>query len=547
MIGATFLILVVGLAWRGYARNKRLDQNAAAVFKKGVAAYDKDDYAQAATVFADVVDRFGGTEEATKSAILKPIAESRLAVEQSEWDRASDLERQADKAVRDLQRANKSPRIVKWTRRITEEIEDIRDYRLGIRQFEEALIRATEAMTDEHYDDALFVLKNDVPEIGFAPKRAERLANLRDDILRRRFEAEYASLVDRAERMLEHDAESDALAMYQAMDTMLRSQDARVISPERRQELRDALKTRRQGLLTLRERRDLEDKVRVAREAGDKLAERVALAALQERWPSEGTAERIKKLTADIMFEEAEAFRKEGRLGRAVENYQKILTLMPDYEDARERLNELKEETQRELIRSQADTAYAKGNWDEALSLYLKLEDGQDSAVTNRIRTCRFKRKLAEVDEARDRALAADDAESLRGMLSDYAAVGEIDPSRMAAEITPRIQEIERVLRRWELIAEGKDHADKKKWTQAIRALKQAKDTSNSDEEVAEVTKLITQIEYDKYMALGREALDRRDLVAARAYFLRARGRKVTDEVEKLLAHVQRMINEDQD
>jgi tetratricopeptide (TPR) repeat protein len=547
VIGATFLILVVGLAWRGYARNKRLDQNAAAVFKKGVAAYDKDDYAQAATVFADVVDRFGGTEEATKSAILKPIAESRLAVEQSEWDRASDLERQADKAVRDLQRANKSPRIVKWTRRITEEIEDIRDYRLGIRQFEEALIRATEAMTDEHYDDALFVLKNDVPEIGFAPKRAERLANLRDDILRRRFEAEYASLVDRAERMLEHDAESDALAMYQAMDTMLRSQDARVISPERRQELRDALKTRRQGLLTLRERRDLEDKVRVAREAGDKLAERVALAALQERWPSEGTAERIKKLTADIMFEEAEAFRKEGRLGRAVENYQKILTLMPDYEDARERLNELKEETQRELIRSQADTAYAKGNWDEALSLYLKLEDGQDSAVTNRIRTCRFKRKLAEVDEARDRALAADDAESLRGMLSDYAAVGEIDPSRMAAEITPRIQEIERVLRRWELIAEGKDHADKKKWTQAIRALKQAKDTSNSDEEVAEVTKLITQIEYDKYMALGREALDRRDLVAARAYFLRARGRKVTDEVEKLLAHVQRMINEDQD
>ena len=105
----------------------------------------------------------------------------------------------------------------------------------------------------------------------------------------------------------------------------------------------------------------------------------------------------------------------------------------------------------------------------------------------------------------------------------------------------------ERVERRAASIAKARELADSKNWSEATDALEQAKRDSITDEEVTEVDELLVEVEYRKYIDMGKRAQRRGQYKGAQTWYGMARDIKHTEEVDELLSEVAQKIAEQED
>ena len=552
ILAAAVGVLIIAVATVAIIRNRQGIEDARKIamdlYQKGADAYKEQDYLTAAEKLEKLQkDHPELTLLACQASVMAPMARAYLAIERGQWSEAVKLEDLANERVRDLQKATENRRLLEWTRTTVGDISGIRRYRMNVNEFEAALAEATELADQGHYRQANIVLENKVPRVGYSPERASRLEKLRKEIQRKEFETSYGDLAKTASAAAEAGEEAKALSTYQRMLDLLSSDLAYAVSPEHRQELRDKLKTQRDRLLGTRELREVHDEIAKAQAEGKAQAELTARRKLQDLRPSDENQQRILLLQAEIQYEAAMNDLRQGRKDKARETLVGILRIKDDYEPALKALDKMNADATRQRNVNDANKAYDRSQWDVALKLYAALlKEKHDSDLQAKANTCEFKLALAEVDLNRDNALAAKDKTALRRILGEYERISEIDPSWTASDITPRVNEIDRVLQRWDLIEQADALAAKSRWAAAKAALVRARSVSDSSDEVKEIEQAIRVVEYNQFVAMGRAAMNRGDLQGAKAFLRRAKERMDTPEVIRLLNEVARLIAEEE-
>ncbi|HDZ22124.1 hypothetical protein LCGC14_0302330 [marine sediment metagenome] len=549
ILAAAVGVLIIAVATVAIVKNKlkirEAHKSAMVLYQEGADAYKEQDYLTAAKRFEEVQEKFSGGVLAQQASVKAPMARAHLAIEAGQWSEAVKLEDLATERVRNLQKATENRRLLEWTRTIVGDISGIRRYRMNVNEFEAALAEATELADQKLYRQAIQVLKSKVPREGFSAERASRLEKLLKAIQRKEFETSYGDLAETASAAAEGGEEAKALSTYQRMLDLLSSDLAYAVSPERRQELRDQLKTQRDRLLGTRELREVYDEIAKAQAEGKAQAELTARRKLEKIRPSNENQQRILLLRAGIEYDVAMNDLDQGRKAKARERLVGILLIKDDYEPALKALGKLNSDATRQRNINDALKAYDRSQWDIALKLYATLlKEKHDSGLQAKANTCEFKLALANVDQQRDKALAAKDKMALRRLLGDYERISEIDPSWIASDITPRVDEIDRVLQRWDLIEQADVLAAKKRWAAAKAALVRARSVSDSNDEVKEIEQTIRVVEYNQFVTMGRAAMDRGDLQGANAFLRRAKERMDTPEVIGLLNEVAKLIAE---
>ena len=546
--------VIGGLLISQHGQQKR-NTEANELLRQAEQDYDDEKYDEAAEGFHRVSTDYAGTQAGNQAGVLEVMAQARSAIERRQWDEAEDLIKKAEDRVEMFQKSipDTDSAMLAWSRATGIDIGGLRDYRISRWLFEDAFERAVAALDSGDYDQALEILRSDVPQDGLTEEMIDRQVTLRADILDQRFESQFAALVRRIESASERGSEAEALKLCDDATTMLDgAADDRIIPAERIGEYRVLISTRKQAAQSAREIGEIKGRIEKAETDGDLKAEKRARVELQAILPSGDNATRITQLTVEIMYADARALLdKDGATGediaQAREILDEILEIMPDFGPAARTRGELERLAGLQQRRAQAEQAFAAGLWGEACDLYeALLAEEYDEAIEDRITECRFNERLQKLDALRDVALADGNNPELRRLIGEYELLFEIDAGRAGRVVAGRLDGIQRVLDRADAIERGRALMDEQKWQDAKRAFEVARDNSITDEEDAEIQQLITLVDYKQFMVMGQGHLERGDYVRARAAFLNAQRKMDTPEVRELLGNVAQLIADEE-
>ena len=553
ILAVAVAVMAIGVLTVGVIRHNRKmagqRDTARSLYQKAKKSYDERDYVEARKTFDKISQNFPGVLAAKMASIRSLMCQAYLAIEDRQWDVQSDLRERAEGAVEALQRDTTNRDVVEWIRKTRDDIEQIEEYYFVIRQYEQAMARAIELRDAGKFAQAQVVLKKDIPEVGYQPQRAERLATLIEDIALKKLQEELAELQREAESYVAEGNRAQALHTYRKIQQLLESEASLLLDKAVRKQLIEEMNASRNTLNRTQELEDLDSQITKAHGDGNLRLELELRRKLQSLQPADQNAARIRALEIEILYQQAERLRREGQLVEANDAYVAVLRLDPTHKGAKRALEELNLAAERGRLTQEADQAFRQKQWVRAKEIYEKLLPGQpDAEMSRRVQLCHYKIELTKLDQRRDRALAQKDSIDLELLKDDYAKVGEIYPGAYDSDIRPRIATLARVVDRWELLAEGDEKAAARSFAEAIRIYTQAKSLSVTDAERTEVDNRLLDAEFEQYMYCGERAKERGDLTQARAAFRLADDTVRTDaqraRVNVALEEIQALIDQ---
>ena len=459
-----------------------------------------------------------------------------------------------------------------WVREREQEIQDLRRQRQQQQDFLQFFSQVQDLAGSNMLQEAIDLVERRMP-VGLTEQQAERVEQVIWELHRRSVIAQWEGLFPRVIEAATGYRTDQAARYLNEMEQLAGSERAReYMDGQALQEWQELLQTHRVLVADIAQIAALEDQLgRV--EAGDRVARlnivrpllAARLAMVDRSLVPPNNAARITDLEADLAglrdaevdlaFENATDLLNEGlrhlaqgqtndarnNFTKARDKFARCLVLTDgDHAAARDGLSQL-DRIERWLEQlATANGLFARGVWDQARSAYRTLCDEHDFAwVQDKVTACTFNILVAE-------AKTLMEAGRLAEALDKFDQARDVDRSRYATDIAPHVARIERLQNRAENITAGRELLAREKWSEARDAFQQALRFSSTEEEIAEVEDLLTDVEYSKLIETGRRAMHQGQLGGAKSIFLQARDIKETEEVNQLLEEVDRRIAEQQ-
>ncbi len=570
--GAAIVLMGVGLGLYMHIQRSSAAKQAADVFAQGEEAYDAGNFSAAAELFERVRDQFPQTKEGAKCTVWAPLARAREALANQDAQTGFRMEQQAEDRLDELARRYGSD-ATSWVESRRNDIRAVREERQQQQSFRDFFDIVQRLADADRLTDALTELERRVPP-GLNDQQAAQVRQFTQELNRRIVVAEQgrlAPLVLDAARYY-RTAEADGLLIE--LEQLAASDRAKKYVPsETLKQWTDWVLTYRGIVTEISQVNSLEDRLDQAARAQNRIAElqitRALLAArraLAERFPPDKNAERISALEIDevrLVDSEVEYIYQQGTVllgegfshlaaGRTTEARTSFDQAMAKFAQCQDHTDNDHSPSKAAIGRLSAvgdwlarlDAAnglFVRGQWADARSAYSVLLDQHDYAwVQAKVTACSFN---ILIDEAK--ALMAEGRYD--EALEKFDEASLLCPERYDTDIAPYVATIKRLQARSAKIADGLDLMAREKWADARDALQEARGSSATDAEIAEVDELLKDVEYGKYVDLGRRAQRHGQLKGAQTLYLLAREIRQTDEVDELLNEVARKIAEQEE
>jgi serine/threonine protein kinase len=538
--GVLFLgLLGGGIAWllqmREASRNRAL--SAAQMFDQAVGLYEQGKYDSALETFQQLRKKHGGTTPSTRAEVLAAMCRARIAIEKRRWSDAQLEEQHARDSAEAIQAGAKSAALIEWTRDVKNQIEQIGQTRLSTNTFWDAMdqadARLDQATRADDFDEILreFNQKLGAPGVGLTAEQETKVAEMQRQIARRKFLFLVNRHIQEGDALLERKDYDTARAAYKRAETMVRDHEAlQTIPPERRDSILRQLEARMKDLSARRHAERAYRAVRDAEKAGDYDALQKALREVLKlpslRKEDRGTYEtQLRTIEANQGVETARVLFENKQYEKALEELDRVKKIQPDHLGAQTlRAGIETAQKQRDAVQA-GDAAVGKKEFSEALKQYRKAETfGASEEIKTKIRDAEYEMHLQQAD-----ALVKE--EQYDKALVEYNEAKRVKPSS-SAHVETKLMLMRTRQKYGQFLAKGDEALKKKRWEEAVRWYKQARQQT---QEPREVDRRISETYYRKFLTGGKTALEEKNLPVARWNFKQALRYKDTPEARKLL------------
>ena len=569
---AAIALLGIGVGFLIHLQRSSEASRARRTYAKAMAAYEAGDFTTAKDLFEVVRDTYPDTIRGAMCTVMAPLARAHEALVNEEFNVGFKADYEAEEKLREFERGHGAA-MGRWVREREQEIQDLRRQRQQQQDFLQFFSQVQDLAGSNMLREAIDLVERRMPA-GLTQQQTEKVEQVIWDLHRRSVIAQWDGLLPRVIEAAIGYRTDQAARYLTEMEQLAGSERAREYMDGRTlQEWQELLRTHRVLVADIAQLAALEDQLGRAREAGDRVAQlnavrpllaaRLAMADGFAVPPNnaaritdlEADLENLRGSEVDVAFENATDFLNEGlgqlaegqtinarsNFDKARDKFARCLVLTDgDHAAARDGLSQL-DRIERWLERlAAANGLFARGMWDEARSAYRTLSDEHDFAwVQARVTACTFNILVAE-------GIALMEAGKFAEARDKFDLARNIDRSRYPTDIAPYVARIERLQNRAENIVDGRELLARKEWSDARDAFQQALRFSSTEEEIAEVEDLLTDVEYRKLIETGTRAMNGGQLGGAKSIFLQARDIKETEEVNQLLEEVDQLIAEQQ-
>ena len=321
----TLLVVVIALVVQEHKSTSAHHRRAKELYETALEQYNNEKYSEAFVGFDKLRTRFRGLEYADRASIWAPLCQARIALVQGDWSTAAAMEREAEKAVMDVQGKYDQatyPKLLGWTRDRKRDIEELGEYRLSVREYRDALADARAAFGNKNFERAESILKSKLgPDIALTSEQKKEVEALGSSIAREKVVSEYGKLIADGDAMVQAGSWAQAQEDYEKAQALLKSAQGDVLSPDERKEMEKEVEAKLTSL------KDSQKYARLMIEAQDaskdkkkRQAELNALTAANkiDPFPPESNwARRMKTLTIEIALEKGREFKKKAHYKEA--------------------------------------------------------------------------------------------------------------------------------------------------------------------------------------------------------------------------------------
>jgi len=494
-IAAVVLLLAVGVGVKfvidSRARGRTRMISAEAIYDQARANYDNEEFAAALAGYQQLVKTVPQSLAGRKAKLFAALCQINLAIENHQWDEAQLRENEADELAQTMQDDSDSDELTQCE------------------------LEKTLATSD----------------VNLSEKQEQLLARQKDKIARAKFLFVLASLRSRAEKLhkvQKFDQARELIAQAQAM--LAGGSDALKLFPaEQRQSLGAALEAQSAKL-----------------EAGAKLARAIAAVdqasqsndlpkmrhALQYVLKQPGLSAtqrkayqgRLAQVLSAIELLSARKLLRAGDTAGARLALQRVLKTSPKNSQAQAMLKNIDTAARKEKLIQAANLDFVSRRFNKALANYeAAARLGAEERIRLRIVDCRFNLLMGQAE-------ALGQAGKYDAAAQAYNQARQIKPAN-ATQIDAMLLLLENQ-RQYDMYIRMGDRArEEKKWTQALQAYENARQTQATEE----VDQRVKLTKYTKNLALGDEAMREGNYSLARFYFKLARKQNDTKEVQARL------------
>ena len=529
-ISAVLMAGFITMLGINYSKSKRSQTEAQKVFQSAEDDFRKGQWAASLDAFRTIAGR--GDDVGAKAAALGQLAKAQLAVEaalaaqtetekNARWEDAAHCETLANQAYESIQ--IKRGALTDWTRQLKKDIDAFRQYRLGSRNFDEAVTSAQAALVDGKYADAREVLRQRMsqPDITPTQEQNRRINELAKAINQAELKAGVTGKLSQAGSQIEQKQFDQAQTSCDEAAGLLEGPLGAQLARGEREALEAQLAQARKNVDIERKAAGANDE---ARNASDRTAELDALRRLDSIKPSPELTARIKNVESAVALERARQLKGEGKIDEARTAYNEALALKPD-DSVKAELVDLDRGVKKRQLMSQAELDMQQGQWDAAVEkLTQAAEIEPETNVSARLTAARYGKTLALADSLRDQHKYADAVVS-------YEQAREINPSA-ATELDERLESLAQMQKYDELVAAGEKAFAAKLFTRARESYIKAQKVLDT----ADIKQKIVLSQYSENLELGKTELASSNFPAALGYLRLAQRYMDTEDVRKLIA-----------
>lgn len=538
--GLVFLGLVGGgVLWllkvRQESREKAL--SAVQMYNQASKLYDEGKYTLALEEFTKLRKRHRGTPPSVKAQVLASMCRAQIAIENKQFSQAQIEEEHAAQAAEAIQAHTDRPALYDWTQEVLLQIKQIGQSRLSTNIFWDAMeqtrTRLDQAKTVTDFDEILrwFNQQLGASDVGLTPPQEAQVAEMQRQIARRKFlflVDQYLREGDTLQDRREYDA---AQAAYVRAEEKVRDETSlRTIPPEQRDSLLRRIEMKKKDLAQRRHADRTYRAIKSAEKAKDYPALKKALRDALNL-PTLSAEDRktyqfqLKTIEANETVANAKVLYDNKQYDKALAELEKIRSIQPDHLGAKTLRATIVKAKQRHEAVQAGDQAVTKEDFAEALKQYRKAASfGSDKAIQDKITDAEYQLHLRQAD-AFARAGQYDQAEVA------YADAKRVKPSA-SAHVETRILLMQTRRKYGRFLDRGDDALKRKRWEEALRWYKQAKQQTRDKREIEE---RISETHYRKFLTGGKQALEEKNYPVARWNFKQALRNKDTPEARKLL------------
>ncbi|MCE5326912.1 MAG: protein kinase [Planctomycetaceae bacterium] len=532
--GVIFGIVMIAagfLAARSATREQTLEQKAKNTYEQAGKAYLDRDYAAALEKYQKVRDGYPGRALAAQAAFFTHLCKGYIAVGALQFDQAAAAEDAAKEELNKTQIA--FPELTGWTRD-RREMADLYGLRIAAKKFREQLAKSKRLLEEGKYDEArlqMDAMGEDKNRISENARLLEEFNEHYSAIALAKFRHDFNATLDQG-RGLANKGDSDkAKKIYADALAMLDSKAAEVLPAAERDENQKNLQKKVRDLTSTLELKDLEEAIRQARKEGDKDSEIVLLQKAVARTKSDVYAKRITELQTEIDLDRATKLIGSGNEAGAIDVLQALVARDGENDKAKGLLTGLLNRRALQTARREADALFDKSDWAAAMDKYKNALSLQpDAYLSGRVTDCRFNIQYAQAE-------ALEKADKLQEAIDAYNKAKAIKSDRDVI-IDTRQRTMRRELDYRSAMREGDVALAAQDWNAALAAFDKARRLKNSPEVNARVLKT----KYDRFMAMGEDAMGKRDFKGALANYKLAKGVMETQDVKEKIAHAQAML-----
>ena len=523
-------------------------------YQRGAERYDMGEFASARKAFQAVRDKHRSTEYATRASVLAAMTEAQIAVLETDWVKAQNARDEAIHRLRNIKQAGGA--LATWAGQMEQRIEEFDKHRRDAWKFWEAMKDAEASLKMRKYQEVRRILGERLTGVELGdPKLKQHLEDFQQRLRLAEFQSKFSDHVAAADEAVDRADYDKAQSEYREAEKLLGSGDAEVMDETERGELRKLIGARTSVLLLRRGYQLAADAAEAARKKESKDEELTALAeSLSKRdelakvldakrmteleqagkvQSQQQLQQRIQELRAKIALDRGLAELQAGRYDDAIKAFEESLKHSPSPE-ARAALEQAKKAKGLRSLLAEAKKHEDSGELAEALKKYTEAEqlEPSDPAIKAKVLELSYQIALAKADRlrsAKDYKLAA----------AAYEEARRIKPEA-SADIDARLALMRQMQRYDDLLALGADALKRKDWTEALRYFEQAQGIQDTQE----VRQQINLTRYSENLALGRTAMNRADYYGALAYFKLAQGFMDTEEVRTFIAEAEKQAKE---
>ena len=516
--GIALFVLIFGgggfLAYRAYQNAVIADaeiHSAVALSNEGKAFFADEAYQEALDKFQELRKRHPHARKARGAEVYVLECQAHLAIEAGDYAEAQKRENQANEAADTLQALFADDEVaMAFVRERKAAIEQLRNLRQASQVFVKAMRQAKEDLANVGRLADIDLIEQNLNR-GLAASGSSltkvqeaQVVAFKEQMAADRFRMEVQLLVKKADGLLAERSYDEADSVYKEALALFESDSVKAIDAAERKTLSKAIVTKRLTMKANLDQKAAYDKLASAEASGNNSEIRTAIGVLLKTdWLPQDKRTAYTKALADMDLEDAVAAMREAKdsndrgLADAVKA---VLALDSTHAEALSLQKALKTGQQRAAIVAAAGQAYLRADYVAALRLYREASGLEtDAAVTDRILDCQYELSIKKA-RAQWKAKSYADAEQ------SFTDAKQHKPGN-AAQIDAMLIEM-RADQQYDAIL-VQVHAARKaqNWADALKLLdklKQVKDTP-------EVEQLVKQVNYEKYLARGKDAFASQD------------------------------------